>query len=218
MSAIIDLANELLDEFLVLSGNDYSQYRVSINTVLELLDSWKGGRGNDQWVKECSDALNAIRYLLSTCPDEIPSPLTAELLFIPDVDLRDNIRNDISAGSRALHDGLWKAATVLAGAAAEALLLWAITEKKTPAEIEATRAAVISRASRDPNDWVLDGYIKVARTLALIEDETEKQADLARVFRNFIHPGRSARLGKVCDRGTALSALASVELIVRDLT
>jgi hypothetical protein len=113
---------------------------------------------------------------------------------------------------------LWKAATVLAGAAAEALLLWAITEKKTPAEIEATRAAVISRASRDPNDWVLDGYIKVARTLALIEDETEKQADLARVFRNFIHPGRSARLGKVCDRGTALSALASVELIVRDLT
>jgi ATP-dependent protease HslVU (ClpYQ) peptidase subunit len=139
-------------------------------------------------------------------------------LFIQDPDLRDSIRSDISAANRALHDGLWKAATILAGAAAEALLLWAITEKKTPTEIEATRAVVISRASQDPNDWVLDGCIKVARALALIEDETEKQADLAWGFRNFIHPGRSARQGNGCDRGTALSALAAVELIVRDLS
>ena len=65
---------------------------------------------------------------------------------------------------------------------------------------------------------MLDLYIKVARHLALIEDDTEKQADLARGFRNLIHPGRSARLAKVCDRGTALSALAAVELIVRDLS
>jgi hypothetical protein len=117
-----------------------------------------------------------------------------------------------------LHDGLWKAATILAGAAAEALLLWAITEKKTTTEVDTARQAVNPSAHQDPNRWDLDGYIKVARTLALIEDETKKQVDLARAFRNFIHPGRSARLGKVCDRGTALSALASVELIVRDLS
>jgi len=58
----------------------------------------------------------------------------------------------------------------------------------------------------------------VARRLQLIEPETATQAQQARSFRNLIHPGRAARLGQKCDRGTALSALAAVELTVRDLT
>jgi hypothetical protein len=220
--AIIRLASELPDEFRVFSGAEYASYMVSISSLIELLDFWKIHK--DLPVSTLSyqeqggvKAVETVRNLLSKCPDEIPSPLTAELSFIPDIDLRNNIRNDISAAYRALHDGLWKAATVLAGAASEALLLWAIANK-TAAEIETARQAVTPSAHQDPNRWDLDGYIKVAKTLALIEDETKKQADLARAFRNFIHPGRSARLGKVCDRGTALSALASVELIVRDLS
>src|SRR5262249_35085018 len=32
------------------------------------------------------------------------------------------------------------------------------------------------------------------------------------------HPGRATRLAKVCDRGTALSALTAMEFIVRDLS
>jgi hypothetical protein len=221
--AIIRLASELPDEFLVFSGAEYASYRVSISSLIDLLDFWKIHK--DLPVSTLSyqeqrgvNAIETVRNLLSKCPDEIPSPLTAELSFIPDVDLRNNIRNDISAATRALHDGQWKAATVLAGAASEALLLWAITSKKTTTEVDTARQAVTPTAPQDPNRWDLDGYIKVARTLALIEDETKKQADLARAFRNFIHPGRSARLGKACDRGTALSALAAVELIVRDLS
>ena len=164
-------------------------------------------------------SLRTVRDLLAKCPDEIPSPGTAVLSFIPVAALRDSIRNDISAANRALHAGLWKASTVLAGAAAEALLHWAITEKKSELEIEAARAeALIPNARRDPNRWDFDGFIKVASSLGLIKAETEKQADLAREFRNLIHPGRCTRLAKVCDRGTALSALAAVELIVRDLS
>jgi hypothetical protein len=34
---------------------------------------------------------------------------------------------------------------------------------------------------------------------------------------HLIHPGRAIRIGQACDRGTALSALAAVELIARDL-
>jgi hypothetical protein len=44
------------------------------------------------------------------------------------------------------------------------------------------------------------------------------QADLARDFRNLIHPGRAQRTGADCDRGTALTALAAIELVVRDLS
>jgi hypothetical protein len=220
ISTVINLASELPDEFLVLSGDDYSEYRVGINALIDLLHFWADhpSVGLNRQAEQGLHYLNTVRGLLAKCPDEIPSPTTVELLFIQDHDLRVSIRSDISAANRALHDGLWKAATVLAGAASEALLLWAITSKKTTTEVDTARQAVTPTAPQDPNRWDLDGYIKVARTLALIEDETKKQADLARAFRNFIHPGRSARLGKACDRGTALSALAAVELIVRDLS
>ena len=143
---------------------------------------------------------------------------TATLLFIPNIALRESIRNDISAANQALHDGLWKGSTVLAGAAIEALLLWAI--KREPANrIQTARTSVLaSNASTDPDYWGLDQYIRVAKHLGLIEDETQQQTILAKDFRNLIHPGRSAREGQICDRGTALSALAAVELVVRDLS
>ncbi|MCI1909012.1 MAG: hypothetical protein LKI99_04780 [Acetobacter fabarum] len=41
---------------------------------------------------------------------------------------------------------------------------------------------------------------------------------IAKDFRNLIHPGRAQRLGQVCDRATALTALAAVESIARDLS
>jgi hypothetical protein len=219
LDAVVQLTSEIPEDLLSLSGEIYNRYIVAINTIKRIMLIWMrstpGPIGADQRLRP---ALVEIRETLARCPDEAPSPATAELSFIPDADLRDSIRNDISAANRALHDGLWKASTVLAGAAAEALLRWAITEKKSSSDIETARAAIIPHARRDPNDWVLDGYIKVARELALIEDETETQADLAREFRNLIHPGRSTRLAKICDRGTALSALAAVEFIVRDLS
>ena len=221
ISAVIDLISELPDEFLVLSGDEYSHYRVDINTLRDLLSLWKGSQSLpiiNRQAEKTIRSLNSLQRLLTKCPDETPSASTAKLAFIHDADLRDSIRNDISAAIRALHDGLWKAATVLAGGATEALLLWAIAEKKSTSDIENARVAVTPLAAKDPNSWGLDGYIKVARHLALIEDETVKQADLAREFRNLIHPGRAARLAKVCDRGTALSALAAVELVVRDLS
>jgi hypothetical protein len=223
IAAIVELASELPDELLVLSGDDYSHYRIGILSLIELLSFWKNNSSLPVSTVpfQALTGVAAIRILgnlLSKCPDESPSQSTAELLFISDDAFRESIRNDISAANRALHDGLWKAATVLAGAAAEALLRWAITDRKSSADIETARAAVIHSAPPDPDRWDLDGYIKVAGELGLIHTETAKQTDLAREFRNLIHPGRSARLAKVCDRGTALSALAAVELIVRDLS
>ncbi len=69
----------------------------------------------------------------------------------------------------------------------------------------------------NPESWGLHQYIDVAAELDLISDESADQARLAKEYRNLIHPGRSARLAQVCDRATALSALAAVEHVVRDL-
>ncbi|MFX6416902.1 hypothetical protein ABTG35_18575, partial [Acinetobacter baumannii] len=65
--------------------------------------------------------------------------------------------------------------------------------------------------------WGLGDYIGVAETLSLIDADTAKQATLAKNFRNLVHPGRAQRLGESCDRATALTALAALEHIVRDL-
>jgi hypothetical protein len=64
----------------------------------------------------------------------------------------------------------------------------------------------------------LPDYVEVAGELRIIKTDTVQQARLAKNFRNLIHPGRVIRLGQKCDRGTALSALAAVELVRRDLT
>ena len=73
------------------------------------------------------NVLVLIREALAKCPDQAPSPYTTTALaFITDNDLRDSVQLDISTATSALHNGEWKAATVLAGAASEALLLLAI--------------------------------------------------------------------------------------------
>ena len=218
ISTVIDLMDKLPDEFIIFSGDDYSNYRLGINVLSDLLVRWRDGNAHNGHVADAIGHLRIVRELLSKCPNEVPSKSTAELSFIPETDLRDSIRNDISAANRALAEGLWKGATVLAGAAAEALLRWAIVERRSPTDVEAARVAIIPGANKDPDRWVLGQYIKVAQQLDLVHAETAKQTDLAREFRDLIHPGRATRLAKVCDRGTALSALASVEFIVRDLS
>jgi hypothetical protein len=119
---------------------------------------------------------------------------------------------DLSTATSALHNSEWKASTVLAGAVVEALLLWAIQR-------EPNGFVAIELAPKKPIErWDLAELITVAHELNLIDAATRKQADLARDFRNLIHPGRAQRTGPACDRGTALTALAAVELVVRDLS
>jgi hypothetical protein len=146
-------------------------------------------------------------------------------MFITDADLRESIRLDISAANRDAANGEWKGATVLAGSASEAMLLWAIRDAESRANgtissaITALLAAGMLPQRPDSNAerWTFTELIEVARQVAVIEEDTATQTRLCKDFRNLIHPGRAARLGQVCDRGTALSALAAVELVARDL-
>jgi ribosomal protein L30E len=140
------------------------------------------------------------------------------------LEFRQSLRIDISNATRALANAEWKAATVLAGSVVEALLLWALLQR--PTDIPKAIAALLKKGTlgKDPGtnleseSWVLHVYIEVAAELNVIKTDTATQARLAKNFRNLIHPGRTLRLGQVCNRGTALSALAAVEHVVGDLT
>ena len=135
--------------------------------------------------------------------------------FIEDTDLRHNLRNDMSAINRTLVNSEWKAATVLAGSILEALLLWKLAKDRPQAM--ATKYAA-QKKLKSLEDWHLLDYIETAAELDLLGDRTANQARLAKDFRNLIHPGRSVRLGESCNRGTALGAVAAVELVIEDIS
>ena len=158
------------------------------------------------------------------CPDEHPPASTTELSIIKDDDLRENIRRDIGATTRALNNAEWKAATVLAGATIEALLHWRLQEPSPgkPAIQSAIQKLVADGTLRKPNTnrdfWGLDEFIKVTRKLNLIKPDTATAAGLAQNYRNLIHPGRAQRLAQIRDRGTALSAVGALDHVIRDLS
>ena len=159
------------------------------------------------------NALRTIRRVLQLCQDEAASADTREPAFITDIELRADIHRDFGEVNRALQNGEWKAATVLAGSIVEALLLWALQARK-PAEV--TAAEQFYRKQID--EWVLSQFIEQAHTHSLISDETRVTAGQAREFRNLIHPGRAARLAQRCDRATALVAVGAVEAVMRVLS
>jgi hypothetical protein len=212
--------------FLTPTGQDLSDYIV----VLAMIENTQASshahqRGFDVADHRGISPIVLLRQALVKCPDEVPSPQTTELTFISDVDLRESIRRDISAANQDMVNGEWKGATVLAGSATEALLLWVVerAEQDVQGTINTATNAVVAAGGLPtkphPNSerWSLVELIEVSLHIGRIKAETATQARLGKDFRNLIHPGRAARLGQVCDRATALSALAVVEHVVRDL-
>jgi hypothetical protein len=228
--ALVKLVESVPNELIVVEPRQYAGLMASIAYLQAMSDVFQS-KGvpsalppRVRGFKENPVAL--IRAAMAACPDEAPSLRTAALPFIADPALRESIRLDISAANQDLANGEWKGATVLAGSAVETLLLWALQRHETQRQgaLAAAGAALVAehRLDHPPHTnrekWVLHEYIEVAAHLEIIAQETAAQARLVKDFRNLIHPGRAARLGQKCDRGTAFAAVAAVEFVVRDLT
>jgi hypothetical protein len=225
VAAIINLVEQIPQELFVLPSLSYAAFVSSVASLKTVLITWNlrdygieriPGFGN-------RNPVTLIRNALAECPDEFPSVSTARLTFIQDEDLRKNLEVDISAANQALLNGEWKAATVLSGSVIEALLLWALSQREA-AEVDAGVKRVVAKGvltknpGSDPEKWGLQPFIEVAAEISIISSETAQQARLAQGFRNLIHAGRELRLKQRCNRGTALSGVAAVEHVVRDLT
>ena len=224
LMSIIELAEQIPSELISLSADRYAEYISAIAAIRWTTQRWqrvvsplrspmpptiRGLRSHS--------AVALIRQALVACPDESPSIGTAEISFIPDNELRESLRRDLSAVNMALTNGEWKAATVLAGSVIEALLLWALQRNTTAAKDVFSKLGLKGVAA-DLEKWDLHAYIEVAADLNVIESQTATQCRLAKDFRNLIHPGRAERLGQQCNRATALSAVAALEHVVNDLT
>jgi hypothetical protein len=228
LSATLDLVNQIPDELLTMDGATYSSFVQAKAHIRDILARWRSEQtaGHQRYsfkFLEHQSPLFIIRGALSKCPDESPAPSSSDFIFIPDPDLRTNLRNDMGSINRALSNGEWKASTVLAGSVIEALLLWVLRQHK-PIDVALAATKLVTakifktQPSSDLEQWVLHEYTEVSASLGIIKPDTANQVRLARGFRNLIHPGRAQRLGQTYDRATALSAVAGAEHVIRDLT
>jgi hypothetical protein len=224
LATIVNMTEQVPNELFTLDARHYAALRISITEIKHALATWPHREYLLKGIHEFDDLhpLALIRNALVTCPDEFPSAGTSELIFIQDQEFRAHLALDISGMNRALFNGEWKAATVLAGSIVEALLLWALQQedpaKRETAITNASGNALRQRPPEELEQWHLHQFIEVAAEGRIISADTAYQVRLAKDFRNLIHPGRASRLGQMCDRGTALAAVGAVELVVRDLT
>jgi hypothetical protein len=167
LTAITRLIDEIPTELLTISGEDYSDLVCGVEAIRNAVTFWqqKGVGGVANPGIGGRNALLLIRNALAKCADQTPSAATTELVFITDVALRDTIRLDISTATSGLHNGEWKAATVLAGAAAEALLLWSVTNAPGLANLA-------QKPNGSPEGWSLGELIAAATALTLIKPNT----------------------------------------------
>ena len=133
-----------------------------------------------------------MRQALVDCPDEFPAATTSELAFIIDKELREGLRLDIGAVERAFANLEWKAATVLAGSAIEALLFWVLDTRLSDKIPDSASRVFQSKPKGTLENWTLYHYVEIAADLQVVEADTAKLVRLAKDYRNLIHPARES--------------------------
>jgi hypothetical protein len=199
---LLGMLDEVPRELIDLNVRDYlelSQCRAVLATVLS---AWNLGDIAPARDVAGKDVVVCIRRLMAQCHDDVP-PAEPELLFILDVDLRLTIEGRIRAAWTDFKAREWMGATVFAGAALEALLLWSLKQRQHH-----------PLPKRPLDELHLADLIKLARAMGVIDAATQEQAALAKDARNLIHPGRAQRAGEECSKSSALTALAAVYRVV----
>lgn len=200
--ALLALLEEVPRELIDLSAIDYLELTRCRAVLATSLARWNTNEMLPARDVGGKDVVERIRLLMKQCHDELPAP-QPELPFIADTDIRLGIEDRIRAAWTDFDAQEWMGATVLAGAALEALLLWAL--KQTP---------LIDAPKRPLDELHLADLIHFAVANGVIDAASEKQASLAKDARNLIHPGRALRSGDTCNRTTALTALAAAYRII----
>jgi hypothetical protein len=223
LMAIVRLVRRVPPQLFTVKIEEYVQLEMAIEVIEQALKrSEREQYGFPLPFTNNRSPIQIIYTVLTACPDDFPASSAINLGFIMDAKTRDSISREIGSVESAIRNGEWKAATVLAGATIEALLLWRLCQFTQEARTEAIARCVTERRlghrpKTDPLEWTLPEMIETAAQLCVLRDNTVTEARQCKDFRNLIHPGRVLASEAECNRGTAFSAVAALDFIVSDL-
>ena len=217
VTAIISFIDRLPSELLALPPKAFADFLTNLE-ILRVKNATAMAKGSGY--QYSGEPVWHLRRHLADCPDESAAESGKEFRFI-DEELRNDLSIDLAEAYGSLHAGRFKAATVLAGAVIEALLVWRLsklTKDERKLAIAKLKLSPSQKPQGEPQKWLFWQLIEVAAAVPVIDGKTATQIRLAKDFRNLIHPGASIRRGERCGKGTALGTLAGVELVVNALT
>jgi hypothetical protein len=203
--ALLAMLDEVPSPLIDLNSRDYLEFSQCRAALATALPAWNLGSIAPANTVGGRDVIERIRRLMMQCHDQLPPP-EPELPFIAEDDVRLGIEDRIQAAWTDFNAREWMGATVLAGHAIEALLLWAVK-----------RNGGVQPFKRPPDELHLHDLIAEAVKRGLITAECKQHADLAKDARNLIHPGKATRSGAACSKATALMALSAVYRIAQEL-
>jgi hypothetical protein len=157
-----------------------------------------------------------IRGILATVPDTPVPASTEEMDYVADEAYRRVLRSDLASIEEMVRTQQWKGAMVLAGSLMEALLLDQLLDNVGLAQAQAIGLEVGIKVS-DLTRWHLTAYARVGHASGLIKESTRDQVLLGQDFRNLVHPGKSIRERASCSRGSAMSTVGALFLLMDDL-
>lgn len=195
---LLSLMDQIPPELITLNAQDTLELSHCRGVLATSLPGWNVGDTMPARNVGGKDPVERIRRLLATCPDE-PPPAVPEFPFIVPDDFRQMIESRIRAGWTDFQAHEWTGATVLGGAALEALLLWALQQRQLDCP-----------PKRELDALHLPELIEAALSNSLIDEAVAQQAALAKDARNLVHAGRAQRRGDECNKATALTAFAAV--------
>jgi hypothetical protein len=219
---LVNMIDGIPSHLLPLTGQAAVEFGQSVQALRLALAIWTSGKteyridalpGTNGW-----HPLGFIRKHLDAIGDEPVATEIDRLVFVSDAALRSGLARDIRAANAAFDHGEWKGAIVLAGSVIEALLLDSLLTYRQQSSLKFEAAARKCHQDEPLEKWVLHALTRVSQELGIVDADTANACDLARSFRNLIHPGRELRTAQPCDRPSAMSALAAMELVIRELS
>lgn len=195
-----------------LTDRDRDMLSEAVETLRQAHSAWLHG---DRGQALTTHHVTTIYGLLKKAKDEATPVAAADLPFITDPKLKEDIARDLTALPRLISDEQWKAATVIGGSVVEAILLAKVEELHATAVALAKSRGWKSPSGQvlQPEAWGLERLIQAARSLQIITDDVAKACSLAQYYRNSIHPG-VARVRHPASAGTAYSTMGAVHTLI----
>lgn len=134
VQTLLLLLDQIPDNLIDLPIDDFLELSSCRGSLATSLARWNVGDTSRVQPYLARDPVERIRRLLLQCRDKPPEPVS-ELPFIKDADVQQGIQDQIAAAWTDYQAQEWMGATVFAGAALEAILLWEVkTHGQVPAE------------------------------------------------------------------------------------